>query len=204
MLGNESLDKTMSDVFERFTANKEEKSNSVYHNKVNISLNSGNSYYCIYCEEIYKNCINNNYPLTEKQCIYCGKMISLENLEKYKTGYNNKKKPKTDRSSPGVPLQKSKTASKLPKYKQTNSNKNIKNEFNWLYVANTRKVNRQNTFHNVTVKKNSNDSRPLMSTISNKKRLSNASIINKSSKFNKVLGDDASNSSMNPTKVIIK
>ena len=43
-----------------------------------------------------------------------------------------------------------------------------------------------------------------MSTISNKKRLSNASIINKSSKFNKVLGDDASNSSMNPTKVIIK
>ena len=105
----------MSDVFERFTANKEEKSNSVYHNKVNISLNSGNSYYCIYCEEIYKNCINNNYPLTEKQCIYCGKMISLENLEKYKTGYNNKKKPKTDRSSPGDPLQKSKTASKLPK-----------------------------------------------------------------------------------------
>ena len=195
----------MSDVFERFTANKEEKSiNSVYHNKVNISLNSGSSYYCIYCEEIYKNCINNNYPLTEKHCIYCGKMISLENLEKYKMNFNNRKKPKTDRSSPVVPLQKSKTASKLPKYKK--NNKNIKNEFNWLYVANTRKVNRQNTFHNVTVKKNTNDSRPLIgtSTISTKKRLSNASIINKSSKFNKVLGDDASNSSMNPPKVIIK
>lgn len=199
----------MSDVFERFTATKEEKNihnNSEYHNKVNMSLNSGSSYYCIYCEEIYKNCINNNYPLTEKQCIYCGKLISLENLEKFKTSYNNKKKPKTDRSSPIAPLQKSKTASKLPKYKKTNSNKNIKNQYNWVYMTNTRKVNRQNTFHNVTVKKNPNDNIPLLSmnTISNKKRLSNVSIINKSSKFNKVLGDDASNSSLNPPKIIIK
>lgn len=78
------------------------KTNSNTH-KINLKLwkdqknmsqeGKGHQYYCIYCEEIYKELCKKNYydrhiPIQDKQCIYCKQKINLKSLEKYKL--NNK------------------------------------------------------------------------------------------------------------------
>lgn len=58
------------------------------HHKTISLEEKDNQPYCIYCEETYKEICNNNYPLPDKQCIYCLKKINKQSLEQYRI--NNK------------------------------------------------------------------------------------------------------------------
>lgn len=180
----------MSDFLEHFNPKTDGKIEFSFPNEsVNNSINTyqtGNNtslnFCCVYCEELYKNCLNNNYPITEKQCIYCGRLITRETFEQYKLhiGLKNKKNTTRQQLSQSYFLKKnSKTLKMQP------ITKSIKTPVNLIKNETKRHSIRLNTFTNTTLKtKKRNNYKGSNSSIKTREKL--LFITNSSSKFNKV------------------
>lgn len=191
----------MSDLLEHFIPKTDGKIELSFPNEsVNNSINtyqSGNNnslnFCCVYCEEIYKNCLNNNYPITEKNCIYCGRLITREIFEEYKlhVGLNNKKNTTSQQSSQNNLFKNNTNFNRTPKIQPIT--KNIKTPVYFKKNEAKRHSIRLNTFSNMTIKTKNGinykgNSTPNNSSFGSKSK--QLFITNSSSKFNKVKGDE--------------
>lgn len=205
--GNDSLDKTMSDFLEHFNPKTDGKIEFSFPNEsVNNSINtyhSGNNtslnFCCVYCEEIYKNCLNNNYPITEKQCIYCGRLITKETFEQYKLHISLKNKKTTSQQlSQNNFFKKNKKISKTLKMKPIT--KNIKTPENLIKNETKRHSFRLNTFTNTTLKTKKRNNYKGNNSPTNS-RANQLFITNSSSKFEKVKAEETQKS-QNSSKIL--